>query len=170
MNSINDIHKNPMFYYVLVPVLAAIWPGLLFFQSLPEAQAELSKEKQYAVDVNNLVQQILTQDPIRLRDPKARDTGGRTFNYNNEIDRVAKACGIRSFKVDPSRIMTDTKSGRKSQTASIQLEDVGLVRTAIFISTLLGDWTDLECTKITLTLNRNAEDDWKVDLGFSYIF
>ena len=78
MNAMNDLHKNPMLYYILVPVLAAVWPLMLYSQMLPDAQEELNKEKQYVVDVNDLVQQILTMDPLRLRDPQAQNTGGPT--------------------------------------------------------------------------------------------
>lgn len=167
MNTLNDLHKNPMLYYVLVPLAAAVWPFLLYSQTLPQAQKELDKEKSYVVDVNNLVQQILTLDPMRLRDPNARATGGRTFDYATEVDRVAKVCGIGSYESRPEKVMD---KNRKTQSASVSLNNVGLVKIALFISTLLGDWTDLECTKIELDLNKNEKDVWKVKLGFNYTF
>lgn len=171
MNSINELHKNPMFYYILVPVVAVVWPSLLYFQSLPEAQKDLAKEKQFVEDVNTLVPQILALDPMRMRDPKAKDSGSRTFAYTTEVDRVAKACGIRSFKVRPVKPVKNKQTGRNTQTANVSLKDVDLVRTTIFISTLLGDWTDLECTKISMSLpNKTETDIWKVDLSFHYTF
>ena len=33
-----DIYKNPIFYYILVPVLITLWPLLIWGVYLPEAE------------------------------------------------------------------------------------------------------------------------------------
>ncbi len=37
MKDIKEIYKNPMFYYILVPALAAFWPVIIWGVYLPGA-------------------------------------------------------------------------------------------------------------------------------------
>lgn len=168
MNTLNELHKNPLLYYVLVPVAVAVWPCLLYFQSLPQAQKKLVREKGFVGDVNSLVQQILTEDPTRLRDPRARAAGSRTFDYATEIQRVVQACGIGPYVSRTEKVQS--RGGRKTQSADVTLNNVGLVKAALFLSTMLRDWADLECDKIELNRIKNEGDAWKVKLGFNYTF
>ena len=51
----NDLHKNPILYYLLIPVLVAAWPLLMWFKYLPAAQLDLQQQKDDVVDANDLI-------------------------------------------------------------------------------------------------------------------
>jgi len=39
-----DLHKNPMFYYILAPVVLGLWPLLVYASYLPKSQEALRTE------------------------------------------------------------------------------------------------------------------------------
>ena len=39
MKDIREIYKNPIFYYILIPAFAALWPAIIWGVYLPAARA-----------------------------------------------------------------------------------------------------------------------------------
>ena len=140
-----DLHKNPVLYYVLIPLLVGTWPLFMWFKYLPQVNEGLRQQKQDMVDANDLIYEILTMDPDRLSD--AKNSQGETveFSYGAAINQVAKTCGIT-----PPRLDEDGKTV-KSQAAGVKLKDVDIVKCARFLSTLQLHWSKLQCTRISLT-------------------
>jgi len=159
-----DLHKNPVLYYVMIPLLVGMWPLLLWFKYLPLAQEDLQQQKQDIVDANSIIHQILAMDPDRL--DYAKNTQGETaeFTYGDAINQVAKTCGIAT------PVLREEKKTEKSQAATVTLPTVDIVRCAKFLSTLQLHWSKLQCTQINLNKHKGLKDRWKVSLRFNYFF
>ncbi|HUV41153.1 MAG TPA: hypothetical protein VMW23_05145, partial [Sedimentisphaerales bacterium] len=61
-----NIYKNPVFYYVLVPAVTALWPLLVWGVYLPRAQRSWDSEMQEYSQAQTVMADIRTLDPDRL--------------------------------------------------------------------------------------------------------
>jgi len=164
-----DLHKNPVVYYVLVPVAVAVWPLLVWIQYLPRAQKDLAKWKGYFPDVNAVAGEILRLDPDRLAEGSPAVT--ERFDYLTAISRAAIKCSIPVGSYNHSTgVTTPSSKGQESQTATVTLKGVGIVQACKFLSTIQIDWPHLECTSINLTQDKKMLDRWDVKLGFQYFY
>lgn len=114
----NNIHKNPFFYYIIIPVLIGIWPVLVWVIYLPKAQDDLDQNQAlYQNKAEPLMMEILNLDPGRLdsADPNEKTA---EFTYDTAVDRIASLC-----KIPPSKCKLDARqiqetSGQRSQGAN----------------------------------------------------
>lgn len=159
-----DLHKNPIFYYLLIPLLVGGWPLLMWFKYLPAAQEALQQQKLDMADANDLILDILTMDPDRLDYAKNAKGAAVEFSYGDAINQVAKTCGIRA------PVLREKPRVAKVQAADVTLKDVDIVRCARFLSTLQLHWDRLQCTQIKLTAQKGLKDRWDVSMTFNYTF
>jgi len=164
-----DIYKNSNFYYILVPIIAALWPLLARTVHLPQAEANWKSEKTQYEEAQKIMAEILTLDPDRL-DFADSKTGDAEFDYTSAIDKVAGLCGIpaANYKINSGMIITS--KGQKTQSASIILKQVDIARFARFLSTIQVRWAGLQCEKVKLTKKKGLPNTWKVDLDFKYYY
>jgi hypothetical protein len=164
----SDLHKNPALYYILIPVLAAVWPLLLWARSLPAAEKDLAKWKGYVPDVNAVATEILRLDPDRIGTaPKATEP----FDYMTAVNRAAVKCGITSNNYGHSTgVKTKSSTGEESQTATVTLSDVTIVQACQFLSVLEMSWPHLDCTGVDLTQAKKVLDRWEAKLQFKYFY
>ena len=165
-----DIYKNPIFYYVLIPVVAALWPLLLWTVYSPRAADNWKDEKTQYDKAQKIIKEILTLDPDRLNFAGSKNAA--EFDYADAIDNVAGLCKISSgnYKISSGMIIKSKSRGQKNQNAKVILKDVGITQFAKFLSTLQLRWADLQCTKVKLTRKKGLPDSWKVDLDFKYYY
>lgn len=166
-----DMLKNPILYYVAVPVLVGLWPLLAWAMYLPAAQTRIAEEEIQYAKAELLMMEILTLDPGRLEfaEPNEADT---EFTYGGAIDKVAGLCGIPAGNCDVrSGMEVDTRQ-QKSQTANVDLKEVGIVRFARFLSMIQLRWVDLQCESVKLTKKENlpGNDIWDIDIKFKYYY
>jgi hypothetical protein len=169
MRDIRELIKNPVFYYVLVPAVLALWPLIGWALYLPAARSGWQQEQKLYEESQKIIGDILTIDPDRLQFAGAKQAGDK-FDYAGAIDKVATSCQISptSYRLSSGVI---TKSGdQKTQNANISLKDVDVVRLAKFLSTLQLRWSNLQCTRVKLTAKKEVKDRWDVDLDFKYFF
>ena len=142
-----DIYKNPIVYYILVPVIVALWALSVWVVRLPEAERSLKREQGEYSKAQNIMLEILTLDPDRLEFADANSAAAE-FDYANAVDRVASFCRIpsTSYKLSSGPIIT--RGGKKSQTATVGLKDVSITKFAKFLSTIQLRWADLQCTQL----------------------
>lgn len=159
-----DLYKNPVFYYVLIPLLVAAWPLLMWFKYLPQANDALQQQKQDMADANDLIIEILSMDPDRLNYAKNNQGKAVEFTYGDAINQAAKTCGIRT------PVLREDRKSVKNQTADVTLDSVDIVRCAKFLSALQLHWNKLQCTQLTLTKKKGLKDRWTVKLKFNYFF
>jgi len=163
------IYKEPMLYYILVPIIAALWPLFVGGIYLPRAERELENGiKQYRA-AEKVIEAILTLDPARLEFSGSAKSADE-FDYAIVVEKVAGLCKIpsTSYRLSSGRITT-TK-GQKSQSAKVILKDVDITRVARFLSAIQLRWSDLQCIRLKLTRKKGLPDTWDADIDFKYYY
>ena len=57
-----DIHKNPIFYYILVPAVLALWPLFVGLVNLPASEQSLKNERAQYLQAQKKIKEILDMD------------------------------------------------------------------------------------------------------------
>jgi hypothetical protein len=164
-----DLHKNPILYYLLIPVLVGIWPLLVGTVYLPRAENERANEGQQCVDGQNLVMEILKIDPDR---PNIVDRNVKPveFSYGAAVDRVANLCKMPAANWGYTAGDFMTSNGKKRQDARVVLKSVSIVQAAKFLSTMQKMYVNLTCENAKLQKKKGMSDQWDVDFSFIYYY
>jgi hypothetical protein len=165
----NDIYKNPIFYYILIPVLVALWPLLMLVVYLPDADRSLVKEKEQYAKAEKVIEEILTVDPERLEAVDS-NSGVTKFDYAVVVEQIAKSCQIAASNYNISSKPVRVTSGQKTQAAMVVLKEVEITKFAKFLSTIQLRWSNLQCENVTLTRKKGMLDVWKADVEFKYYY
>ncbi len=163
-----DLHKNPMFYYILAPILIGVWPLLVWAVYLPQATEERASDEQALGEAQTAILDILEYDPGRL-DIKGDDKGFK-FSYVEAIDSAANFCNIPSGNYSNSAGPIIKSSGKDIQTAKVSLDNVKIIQVAKFLSRLQSTWVNLTCEKADLKKQEGMPDQWDVVLDFKYTY
>ncbi len=163
-----DISKEPIFYYVLVPVLLAIWLLWLFAFGIPDAKAGYKKEVGEYNNAEKLITEILEIDPQRLDYAKSKKEGD-AFDYTTAIDQVTKVCRISAanYKLSSSPVRK-RKGGQQNQDASMTIDRIDIEKLAKFLSVMHMRWVNLQCSNLTLSKIKGEKNVWKADIRFIY--
>jgi hypothetical protein len=164
-----DVLRNPMSYYLMAPLLVAIWPLLVWAVYLPRAEKSLEDESALCVEGRTCVLDILQNDPDRLDFAKNADVAGE-FSYAKAIDRVANLCRIPATKCTYNAGAIIKSSNKRRQNARVKLTDIDIVQAATFLSTIQSTWVNLECDRAKLTKKKGLPDQWDVDFTFWYYY
>ena len=164
-----DIYKEPVLYYVAVPVLFALWPLLIWAVYLPGAEQRLHREADQYKNAQKVMAEIMTIDPARV---EFVDSGSKAaeFDYGVAVEKVAGMCGIHPASYKLSSGIVITSGGQKTQSAKIVLKEVDVTRFARFVSLFQLRWANLQCTQIKLTKAKALPDTWDADLDFKYYY
>ncbi|MCH7558276.1 MAG: hypothetical protein IIB56_12590 [Planctomycetes bacterium] len=164
-----DIYKNPILYYILVPVIVGLWPLLVWAMYLPAA--EKSVEDQLAQDrkAETIMIDILTLDPGRRKFSDSNDVSTE-FTYDNAVVKIAGECKIPPSKYKLSSGTLQTTRGQKSQSATVNLKQIDIVKFAEFLSMIQLRWANLQCNRVKLTKKQGLPDMWDVDIEFKYYY
>lgn len=163
------IYRNPIFYYLLIPVLVALWPLLVWSVYLPRAQRSQADEQSLYFDGENCIDEIKTLDPDRLErvDPNQVFL---EFSYGSAVDRVANLCKIPASSWTSSAGNIIKSQNKKRQDAMVELTNVSIFQAAKFLWTMQVTWATLTCEKVKLSKKKGAPDQWDVDLSFTYYY
>jgi len=166
-----DIFKNPILYYVAVPILVGLWPLLVWAIYLPAAQTDVQEQISQYKQAKPIMMEILTLDPGRLEFADSNDAAA-DFTYGGAVDWVASLCNIppTAYKVSSSMIIT--ANNQKNQTANVDLRQVDIAKFAKFLSMIQLRWGNLQCERVKLTKKEGLADNdlWDVDIEFKYYF
>jgi hypothetical protein len=164
-----NIYKNPVLYYILVPIVVGLWSVLLWVLYLPDSQRSWTIEQEQFKQAQSLIVEILTLDPDRIEFAGANNVSPE-FGYATAVDRVANLCRIPSsnYKLSSANIMAS--GGKKSQSAKVVLTSIDIVRFARFLSTIQSFWAELQCDKVKLTHKESSPDQWDVELDLKYYY
>jgi hypothetical protein len=158
-----------MFYYILVPALAALWPAIIWGVYLPAARANLGDEMGQYTKAEQLIEELLAADPERLNFTKGKNTASG-FDYATAVQQAAEFCSIPAGGYKLSSGIIVKSEGQKSQAANISLKGVEVTKAARFLSTIQLRWSGLQCTKMALRKNKGLPDAWDVDMTFKYYY
>jgi len=164
-----DIYKNPILYYILVPILVALWPLFVRMVYLPNAEAKWQSEKADYDKAQEIIGEIRELDPDRLEFGESKDATGE-FDYANVVHRVASSCKIPSTNYDFSSRPATTSKGQKTKNCHVELKQVDITRFAKFLSTIQLRWANLQCEDVTLSKKPGQPDMWDVDIEFKYYY
>ncbi|KPL24047.1 MAG: hypothetical protein AMJ75_04640 [Phycisphaerae bacterium SM1_79] len=165
-----DIYKNPMLYYILAPCLVALWPLLVWAVYLPAAESDLKDGMEGYEKVQVTIDAILELDPDRLENDDPNKTADK-FDYATAVSDIARRCNIPAANYTvSSKPIRPSSRGKKSQSATVTLNDVNIARFANFLSTIQLRWANLECESVSLTQKKGLVDVWKVDMNFKYYY
>jgi len=164
-----DIYKNPIFYYILAPVAAALWALAVGGIYLPAAERKWQSEKSQYEQSQKIMAEILSLDPDRIDFANSK-TAAAKFDYATVVENIAGLCRIPSdnYKLS-SRPIIDS-GGQKSQTAQVALRSVDITQFARFLSLIQLRWSGLQCVKVKLTKKKGLPDAWDADLEFKYYY
>ena len=157
-----DLYRNPIFYYITAPLLVGIWPLTMAIKYLPEMDQSLEDQKNYYVESETLIEEILTMDPDRLSYVDVNQ-GDTAFSYAVVIDKLASSLGMRDAYTLNEQVRT--KDGQK---AKVKLEDISIQQCTKFLATLQMRWDKLKCSQFTLTKKREIKDQWTVTMSLAY--
>jgi hypothetical protein len=161
-----DIYKNPIFYYILAPALAALWPVIIWGVYLPNSQKNYNNDADQYLKSQELTDELIKLDPERLNYTKGKDTAAG-FDYAIAVQQAAEFCSIAANM--SSSAITKTE-GKKSQSARVALKGVSITNAVRFLSTIQLRWSGLQCTRIDFRKNKGVPDAWDVDLTFKYYY
>ncbi len=164
-----DIYKNPIFYCILVPFIVGLWPLLIWAKYIPDAAKSMKKQQAKYKEAEVIMMEILTLDPDRRQFADSNDVGTE-FKYANAVDRVARSCKIPPSKYKLSSLTLQTTRGQKSQSATVTLKQIDIVKFAEFLSMIQLRWANLQCNRVKLTKKQGLPDMWDVDIEFKYYY
>ncbi len=164
-----ELYRNPILYYVLVPVLACAWPLLVWGYYLPQAKSNWEKDRESFWKAQDLIVEILEQDQERMTVAEETRKLGK-FTYAEAVDRVANLCRIPSGNWSQTTGSIVISNGKKMQQARVSLEKVSIVQAAKFLSTIQAMWVDLTCDRVKLNKREGLPDQWDMDLNFMYAY
>lgn len=169
MKDIKELYKHPLFYYVLVLVLAALWPVILWGIYLPAVRIGLKDDMSQYDKAMQIFEDLRNLDPDRLNASKEKDDKV-DFDYATAVQQTT---GFASIPVNNYKLSSDkitTSQGRKSQSANVSLKDVDVTKAMRFLSTIQRRWASLQCTQVTLKKKKGLPDSWDIDFTFKYFY
>ena len=164
-----EFYKNPLFYYIAVPVIAAGWVLLIWTVRLPQAQRRWELSGDEYDKTQEIITEILSIDPDRLDFAGSKETDSE-FDYAVAVEKIASLCNIPSSDYKLSSGPTITSGGQRSQRAKMVLMQVDITRFTEFLTTIQFRWAGLQCTQLKLTHKKGLKDKWDVDLDFTYYY
>ena len=151
-----DAIKNPLLYFLLVPVGIAIWPLFVWALYLPSAQDNFAKEQQLYEEGEEIIKRILVLNPNWVEVNKGK--GAVEFEYSAAVSEAATKCRISSKNYSHS-----SKPKRKGiQTCRVEFAEIGIEKFALFLSGIILQWPSLECEKVTFKPDNKKKDVWKI--------
>lgn len=164
-----DIYRNPILYYILVPVIVCLWPLLVWGIYLPAAEKNKDDQQDQFKKAEAIMMEILTLDPDRREYSDSNDVDTE-FNFDKVVAQVASKSKIPPSKWDLNATAPQTSRGEKSQSATVSLKQIDVVKFAEFLSTIQLRWANLQCNRVKLTQKPGLPDVWDVDIEFKYYY
>ncbi|MBN1804901.1 MAG: hypothetical protein JW837_06595 [Sedimentisphaerales bacterium] len=164
-----DIFRKPIFYYILTPVMAGLWPLLVWAVYLPAAEDNKKDLQDQFKKAEPIMMEILTLDPDR-RDYTDSNDVDIEFTFDKVVARIASASKIPPSKYKLNSGMLTTSNNQKSQSATVSLKQIDIVKFAEFLSTIQLRWANLQCNRVKLSQKQGIPDMWDVDIEFKYYY
>ncbi|MHC4854870.1 MAG: hypothetical protein ACYS72_00510 [Planctomycetota bacterium] len=162
--------KDPNVYYILVPVLAAMWAvmaGLVLYpksvKAWDESEAEYTKAQ-------TMMDQLVTLQPERLAYKVDENAKSQDFDFTKTINEFAGALSIPPSNYNLTVRSEANRGGRKTRSASISIKAIDIEKLAQFLSALLLRWPDLRCDTLSFSKIKDAKNNWQADISLTYFY
>lgn len=161
--------KNPNVYYILIPVIAAVWALTAGFVFYPNSVKAWEDNKEQYEESQEWIEKIITVQPQRLQYDVKKGSSEK-FDFSETIVTFTKALQIPSSNYTMN-IRSEMKRGdKRSRSATVSMKNMDIEKTAVFVSTLLAGWPDLKCEKLSLEKEKVGKNNWKVDMTLTYTY
>lgn len=164
-----DYYKNPNFYYMLIPLAAALWAVFTWSVSLPAAEKNWDRKQKQHKDAQGWIMKILELAPQRL-EYQTQQGESRDFDYATAVEQFAKVCQIPPSDYSLQAGRETKRGGRRTKSATVKIKPVDIGRFARFLSKMLFQWPDLQCEQLKLTKEKGGPDVWKADMKLTYYY
>ena len=164
-----DYFKNPNFYYMLMPLAAALWAVFTWSVSLPAAEKNWDRKQNQYKDAQGWTTKILELAPQRL-EYQTQEGETRQFDYATAVEQLAKVCQIPPSDYSLQAGRETKRGGRRIKSATVKIKPVDVGRFAQFLSKMLFQWPDLQCEQLKLTKEKGGPDVWKADMKLTYYY
>ena len=167
--TINEILRNPNFYYIAGPAAAGVFALLAAFVFFPGSLKQWQDSQDEYRESQDWAGKLLALQPDRLS--SATQTGRtETFDFTVVVDEFAKA-----FSISPTNYTTSVKGevrkqGKRARSATLSIKSIDIERFTKFLSSMLARWPDLECDVLSLDKGKAGKDDWKADTTLTYYY
>ena len=158
------LSNNPILIYIIIPVLAGLWPLLLFLTYLPNAQENKDDQIDKYNEASLKIAEIISLSPERLEKADVNDAE-QEFTFNTAVYQIANQCKIPSSQYTLSPWPTSEKN---TQRAKVDLDQVSIETFAQFLTQIQFRWPKLQCTQVTLDNEKDLKDIWDIDIDFLY--
>jgi len=163
-----DIHKSPLFYYILIPAVVGLWPLLVWAVYLPRAQKGWETDVQQYEEAQKTIRRILELDPDRVKATLDAETAD--FDYIKEINKVATLSKIPSNNYKLAVKAPPQTKGRKTQSCHVRLDNVRIEDFAKFFATLQFRWPKLESSRVGFVRQKGSPNLWQIDIDYTYYY
>ncbi len=169
IDELKEVLRKPIFYMILVPILAGGWALYARFLEVPRANETLTKQYEIFEESYKYMGQILELAPERLEFAKEAGEGAE-FDYMAQIQDFANQWGIESSSYSLQTNKPIKKKGKRSQSANMTINDVSIETFSQFFSTLLIRWPGLQCEQLKLARTNAGLDTWKINMKLTYLY
>lgn len=164
------ILRNPNLYYIAVPVLAAVWALLAGFVFYPGSVTAFEEEaKPEYTQSQEWIEKILPIQPQRLQYSIENGTN-RPFDFGEVITTLTQVFDIPTSRYTLNVRGEVNRAGKKARSATIDIKEIDVEKTARFLSTMLSGWPDLKCESLSLEKAKTGKDNWNVDMTLTYYY
>ncbi len=165
-----DYLKNPLFYYIAVPVILGVWAiaaGAVFYPRSVTAWQEGQDEYKTAEE---LLAQIIAIEPQRTIHKQQKGSTDGDFDFTQVVNEFAAA-----FSIPPANFTLNTRgetrrAGKRARSATLSIRTIDVEKASKFLSTMLIRWPDLQCENLTLEKLPQGKDNWRVDMTLTYYY
>jgi hypothetical protein len=164
------ILKNPNLYYILAPVLAAVWAllaGVVFYPGSVKAYEEDAKSEYE--QSQEWIEKILTVQPQRLQ-YSIENGSDRPFDFGDVITTLTQAFDISTSRYTLNVRGEVNRAGKRARTATVDIKEINVEKAARFLATMLSAWPDLKCEVLSLEKAKTGKDNWNVDMTLTYYY
>lgn len=165
----NYFYKRSNFYYLAIPIAAAIWVLVTSTIMTSSANDRWDKINAEWEKGDKLVKKILIEDQDILK-PKGQRKKGEAFDYLKVFSKFAGANSIPPSVHTYNAPKPSTRRGITTQGATLTIKLVQIEPLTRFLTEMLDTWPNLECDTLTLQKLKTGLDDWKADLKFKYTY
>jgi hypothetical protein len=165
-----DYLKNPMFYYIAVPVVLCVWAILAGAVFYPRAvTAWTNGQEEYKI-AQELLAQIIAIEPQRLTHKQEQGSSGGDFDFTKVVNDFAAA-----FSIPPANFTLNTRgetkrAGKRARPATLSIRTIDIEKMSKFLSVMLIRWPDLQCESLTLEKLPQGKNEWRIDMTLTYYY
>jgi hypothetical protein len=165
----NKYLKNPLFYIIVVPILAGLWMLYSWAFAYPASVQRWEDSKTEYKEAQNMIEQILKIEPQRLtfKQEKAQSTD---FDYTNVMDQFTKEFNIAPDNYTLNVRGITKKAGKSVKGADLSIKTIDIENLCKFLSAVLTRWPELDCETFRLDKLEAGKNAWKVTLHFTYSY